>query len=1093
MALISGRVWAGQLTLKIPVTQEGIYRITYDELGYYGQPYGIDPKNIAPSQIHIYNRDQDVAIYVYGEEDGKFDQGDYIEFYGVPIQPGEPEYKYTDENVYWLKVNASTTLRMQTWEISNNGTPEPSFLNTYHAESNWVYWETMPNGTGSDGERLDHWFWGQKILNGESRDYGGSYLYLSNIAQTSQPATVRVYLHGKTDDSTSPDHRTRISLNGTYLGDVVWDGQKPITYSFDNVSHSILIPGKNTIRVEEIENPEVTVDSIFVNWVEVDYYKTFVAEGNSLKFTARGNGLLSFSISNFSNATIQVFDVSNPLKVRRLTNPTVSYSNNTYTVKFTDTVSGAATYLATAGNSAIKDLTSMFQLTVPSLQSTDNDADYIIITHEDLKDSVLPLVHHRENQGYRVKVVTTREIYDSFSGGIFTPEAIKDFLKYSYENWEKPAPEFVLLVGDANVDYKNYWKTGEINYVPAYLVDTAIVGETPSDHWYVTVSGDDPLPDMLIGRIPAKTVNDVNVVINKIIEYETGSKSDWRYRALFAANDEDPRFEEYADEWVTHLPGNYIPSKVYAAAYADKNQPRVDLINGLNDGALITSFFGHGSIDFWLAETFYPFLTSEDAGLLSNQGKYPFVAAFNCLNGLFAEPAEGKEFTLPDGTILSYAIPLSEAMLFQDRRGALAMWSPAAFAYPSEQRWVGHELYSGLFDQGNNILGSVTTMAKVNAFIKKGIYVENLDVFTFFGDPATRIPLEIKKSNTSGDNGGSGGGGCFIATAAYGSYLHPYVQILRTFRDRLLLPTTLGRRFVDIYYNISPPAAKWISERPWAKGVTQAFLLPIISLAWLTVEAPGWTWGILLAVSILCYLHLVLRRRLLRLTSFLFILILISQISTVSESTASEIGSDLRLIHSDERGITMELVLPSYKVVKAPSRQAIYNRIEVEDYGFLREVGKPELPLLGTLIAIPEDSNITLKATPGDYETKSLQIAPASPTRDGSPALTPPDNGVYKKNAYYPGPLAVPGFTGYMRDQKVMQILFYPVQYNPVTGEVRIYKNIRLHVDFGQPAQVLQKGLNRNDNESSSRTSNTGAYKKLMKDMILNYPPSPPQ
>ena len=294
----------------------------------------------------------------------------------------------------------------------------------------------------------------------------------------------------------------------------------------------------------------------------------------------------------------------------------------------------------------------------------------------------------------------------------------------------------------------------------------------------------------------------------------------------------------------------------------------MDLLKNINDGVLITSFFGHGGVDLWAASDGFLLLTSQDAASLSNQGKYPFVVSFNCLNGLFALPAEGKWIVLPD-TAFIYAVPLPEALMFQQDRGAIAMWSPAAFAYPSEQRWVGHELFSGLFDQGNNILGSVTAMAKINAFIKNGIYVENLDVFTFFGDPATRIPLEIKKSNTSGDNGGSGGGGCFIATAAYGSYLHPYVQILRTFRDRLLLPTTLGRRFVETYYSISPPAAKWISERAWAKGVTQALLLPVISLAWLTVETPGWVWGILLAVSILCCVHLVLRRRLLRLTSFL--------------------------------------------------------------------------------------------------------------------------------------------------------------------------------------------------------------------------------
>ena len=52
---------------------------------------------------------------------------------------------------------------------------------------------------------------------------------------------------------------------------------------------------------------------------------------------------------------------------------------------------------------------------------------------------------------------------------------------------------------------------------------------------------------MFIGRIPAKTAGEVSAVVNKIIDYETGAKGDWRYRVAFAANDVDPRFEEYGE------------------------------------------------------------------------------------------------------------------------------------------------------------------------------------------------------------------------------------------------------------------------------------------------------------------------------------------------------------------------------------------------------------------------------------------------------------------------------------------------------------------------------------------------------------------
>jgi len=83
--------------------------------------------------------------------------------------------------------------------------------------------------------------------------------------------------------------------------------------------------------------------------------------------------------------------------------------------------------------------------------------------------------------------------------------------------------------------------------------------------------------------------------------------------------------------------------------------------------------------------------------------------------------------------------------------------------------------------------------------------------------------------------GGEDGGFCFIATAAYGSYLHPHVQVLRHFRDEILLPTSWGAAFVAFYYAEGSQWAAWIEKRPWAKQVVQVALLPLILLAFFLV------------------------------------------------------------------------------------------------------------------------------------------------------------------------------------------------------------------------------------------------------------------
>jgi len=141
------------------------------------------------------------------------------------------------------------------------------------------------------------------------------------------------------------------------------------------------------------------------------------------------------------------------------------------------------------------------------------------------------------------------------------------------------------------------------------------------------------------------------------------------------------------------------------------------------------------------------------------------------------------------------------------------------------------------------------------------IYILSNTTGTPFGTTGKVMRVEPVGSNTSPDNddtnivstSDSSGGGCFIATAAYGSILHPYVQDLRKYRDQYLLSNAIGRKFVELYYRYSPPLADYIAEHEWRRVVARVVLAPLV----FTVSFPL---SSLLVIICLVLLYFVRRR-----------------------------------------------------------------------------------------------------------------------------------------------------------------------------------------------------------------------------------------
>jgi hypothetical protein len=312
----------------------------------------------------------------------------------------------------------------------------------------------------------------------------------------------------------------------------------------------------------------------------------------------------------------------------------------------------------------------------------------------------------------RVALIDIEDIYDEFSFGSKSPKAIKDFLTSAKANWGR-APRYVLLVGDASFDPKNYLGFGDFDFVPTKLIDTSYL-ETASDDWFVDLNNDG-LPDIAIGRLPVRTVEEAGIVVSKIIGYEKSKKTN---EALLVADrterSDEFNFEGASEEIWGLLPTSLTVRKIYRSQFGSDDQLKGMLLSGINQGPLLVNFIGHGSVEIWRG-----ILTSDDADGLINEMGLPFFVSMTCLNGFFHDVATES---------------LAEALLKAKGGGAVAIWTSSGLTEPDKQVVMNRELVKLLFGRDPITLGEAAAKAKSS--------VSDQDIrrtWILFGDPSQRL------------------------------------------------------------------------------------------------------------------------------------------------------------------------------------------------------------------------------------------------------------------------------------------------------------------------------------------------------------------
>lgn len=690
----------------VDVASSGLTRLTYEALA----AAGVAVAGLNPAQVQLMRAGQPVPLEWQGDGDAAFEPGERFVFYAAPRFS-----RYAAHDSYALTTAPGGGLRLTTRSGSPAALPAGVAWVDQTVEVNDLYTPdcfcpTLP--AGRDGER---WAW-KLLVNPGAPSTSLAFNVASRNA--AQPATLTAWLIGKTNFAAAPDHRTALTLNAIPLGSTDWEGKTAITLTVP-LAAGVLAQGANTLQVSLPGLSGVSVDSVWLDAFAVRYALGPAAAGAAVTFTGEAVAR-AYAVTLTASAGVRAFDITQPDQPVALTG--LSVSGPTLTLGDVG-VAGPRRYLAVAEAGVLDPAA----VRLPRARQAVSGADYIILTHSLFRDALAPLVALRQGQGRTVVVEDVQAVYDGEDGRPL-PEAIQAYLANAYATWS-PRPAYVLLVGDGAADPRRYRANSLSTFIPPYLADVdPFTDETAADNRYVTVQGNDLLPEMALGRLPVNSLAEAQTIINKIVAYESQpAVSVWNsYLGFVSDNYPDPagNFPAKSAEWA----GDYV-SAPFSAQQIVVGQPitstREAILARWTNGAGLMLYNGHSSVRQWAEERAFHL---DDVSRLVNGGRLPVVLELTCFTNMFHKN---------DGEVLD------EALLRRAGGGAVAVWGSSSLGVATGHEWLARGFLNNLYAVGEPDLGEAVLAGKLALAASGSLGMDLIDTFTLLGDPAMRLNLTL--------------------------------------------------------------------------------------------------------------------------------------------------------------------------------------------------------------------------------------------------------------------------------------------------------------------------------------------------------------
>ncbi len=729
-------------SLKIAVKKTGMQRIAFSDL----IQTGMNLDNISPNDLSITLNNSPVPLYINGNAE-IFDNSTSIDFYG-----NNYDSIYTDARIYKLASNGSKSPRIKLNTVSQSTALKSWYWHTEIYNPNLTYDFSSPTNDPWRAEKLATFASNNKSIQFPLDE-------LSTISD--QKIQLALQISGAINYELEPDiypsdtnrcgvnypdlypgipndHCIELTINNQHYDDVVFDGLSNYKKSYQ-LDQNVSTTGVLSIDINLPGETGYPHDIIHIESIGIKYPRKLTAIDNKLEFQLAKNSNvhhelineLGFEESNqydnlnqittnlpalllegFSQGNLIAYALDSG-KPTRIQNTKIISSGLDFSISIPAIANSGKYWVSTEDELIVPSLSAWSQSETTEV----SNIEYIIISHPSFITSASQIKEYHQSNGLNVALVNVDDIYKKYSASIIDPYAIKEYIAVVAK--QNPL-KYILLVGSDNYDYKGYLSNQHFSHIPSiYTTIDDIVRYAPSDNIYADVNNDD-IPDIAIGRLPVRSIDELQLLIDKQMTYVNQTNQTVSSHFIADAQDDIYSYAQISSELNDLIPDTWNKLVTNRDDYATAEATKTQILDNFTYNPRLTTYLGHSGPRNWFS--FPPAFTYNDIIHLDNNEAPSIVMQWGCWNSYYVEPD---------------ANTMAHRFLFDNDNGAVAVFGASALTTVTSEKLFAELIIPEMVKENQPI--GISMLKAKSALAKQGEYRDIIMGWNLLGDPAIKL------------------------------------------------------------------------------------------------------------------------------------------------------------------------------------------------------------------------------------------------------------------------------------------------------------------------------------------------------------------